>query len=92
MKQMKLFNSLKNRYQNYLESIKSSESIFDYFDLMHNKCHKINPTRGRSYIDCPNWIKKQATVSPINKKDNESFQYAITGFLNYKKYENMLKD
>ena len=42
-------------------------------------CHKINPNRGGSYIDSPDWIKnKKATINPSNKKDNICFQYAIT--------------
>ena len=38
------------------------------------------------YIDSLDWIKnKKATINPINKKDNKSFQYAITVILNYEK-------
>ena len=37
-----LFHSLKNRYQNKLESIKSSEFVFDHVQLLYCKCHKIN--------------------------------------------------
>ena len=48
-----LFGSLKNKYQNNLESMKSSEFNFDYFHLMYYKCHKINPNRDGSYIDSP---------------------------------------
>ena len=36
-----LFDSLKNRYQNNLESMKGSEFVFDYVHLMYYKCHKI---------------------------------------------------
>ena len=50
----KLFKSLKNRYQNNFESMKSSESVFDNVHLLYYKCHKINSNRGGSYID---WIK-----------------------------------
>ena len=56
----KLFDSLKNRYQNNSESMKGSEFY---------KCHKINPNGGRSHIDSSDWIKnKKATINPINKK------------------------
>ena len=35
-------------------------------------------------IYSPDWIKnKRATINPINKKDNKSFQYAVTVTLNY---------
>ena len=51
---------------------------------MYHKCHKINPNRGGSYIDSPDWIKnKKATINPINKNDNKCFQYAITVALNH---------
>ena len=44
----------------------------------------INPNRGGSYVDFPDWIKsKIATINPINKKDNKCFQYVATAVLNY---------
>ena len=36
------FNSLKNRYQNDLKSMKVSEFVFDYVLLLYYKCHKTN--------------------------------------------------
>ena len=41
-----LFDSLKNRYQNNLESMKGNEFFFDYVHLSYYKCHKGNPNRG----------------------------------------------
>ena len=81
-----LFDSLKNRYQSYLESMKGSEFVFGYVHLLYYKCHKINLNRGGSYIHSLDWIKnKKATINPINKKDKKCFQYAVTGALNMKK-------
>ena len=78
-----LFGSLKNRYQNNLESVKGSEFLFDYVQLLYYKWHKINPNCGWSYSDSPDWLKsKKATIYPINKKDNECFQYAVKVSLN----------
>ena len=34
-------DSLKNRYQNNLESMKGGKSVFDYVHLMYYKCHKM---------------------------------------------------
>ena len=69
-----LFDSLKNRYPNNLESMKSSEFVFGYVQLLYCKYHKINPNRGGSYIDSPDWIKsKKGTINSINKKDNKCF-------------------
>ena len=79
-----LFDSLKNRYQNNLESMKGIEFAFDYVHLLYYKCRKINTNHGGSYIDSPDWIKsKSATVNPINKKDNKCFQYAVPVALNH---------
>ena len=47
---IELFNSLKNRYQSNLESMKGSEFVFDYVHLLFCKCHKTNLNRGGSYI------------------------------------------
>ena len=45
-----LFDLLKNRYQNNLESMEGSESVFNYVQLLYYKCHKINSSRGGSYL------------------------------------------
>ena len=64
-----LFDSFKNRYQNNLESMKGS--VFGYLHLLYDKCDKINPNCGGSYIGSLDWIKsKKATINPINKKIN----------------------
>ena len=52
-----LFDSLKNRYQNNLESMKESEFVFAYVQLLYYKFHKINLNRGGSYIVSSDWIK-----------------------------------
>ena len=81
-----LFQSFKNRYQNNLESMKGSELVFDYVQLLHYKCDKIYPNCGGSYIDSPDRIKnKKATINPIMKKDNKYFQYTVTVALNHEK-------
>ena len=87
-----LFDSLKNRYQDNLETMKGTEFVFDYVHLLYYKCHKINPNRGGSYIDSPDWIKnKKATISPINKNDNKCFRYALTVALNHAKIKKDLQ-
>ena len=80
-----LFDSLKNRYQNNFETkMRNSEFVFDYVRLLYHKCHRINFSRGGSYINSRDSIKnKKATKNPINKKDNNCFQYAVTVALNY---------
>ena len=79
-----LFDSFRLRHQDNLEkSVEGSEFIFDLVQMMYYKCHKINFRRVGSYIDSPDWIKKnKATVNP-KTKDDKCFQYAITVALNY---------
>ena len=79
-----LFDSLKYRYQNNLESMKVREFVFDYIQLLYHKCHKINPNHGASYKDSPDRIKnKKATIDPINEKNSKCFQYTLTVTLNH---------
>ena len=60
--------------------MKESDSI----DLLYYKLHKISLNRSGSYIDSPEWLKsKKVTINPINKKDDECFQYAVTVALNH---------
>ena len=47
----KLYNSLKNIYQNNLQSMRSTEFVLDYVQLLYYNCHKINFNCGGSYID-----------------------------------------
>ena len=72
--EVRFLDSLKNRYQNNLESMKRSELVCDYVQLLYYKCHKINPDCSGSYISSPDWIKtKKATINPSNIKDNKCF-------------------
>ena len=59
--------------------MKGSQFVFDYVHLLYYKCQEINPNRGGSHIDSPDWIKnKEAAINPINKKGNKCFQYVVT--------------
>ena len=55
----KISDSLQNRYQNKLESMKDSDFVLDYVHLLYYKCYKLNPNWGGSYIDSPDWIKNK---------------------------------
>ena len=52
-----LLDLLTIRYQNNLESLKGSEFVFDYVNLLYYKCHKISLNCGGSCIRFPDWIK-----------------------------------
>ena len=74
-----LFESLVKKYQERLEEkVRGSEFIFDGVDLLYYKLHRISLNRCGSYIDSPErWY-----IQSIKKNDN-SFQYAITVAINY---------
>ena len=75
-----LFDSLKYRNENNLESMKASEFVFNYLHLLYYKYHKINLNWRGSYIDSKN---KKPTINPINKNDNKCFQYPVIVTLNH---------
>ena len=80
-------------YQNNLESMKSSEFIFDCVHFLCYFFSKINPSRSGSYIDSSGWIKnKRATINSINKKDNKHFQYAVTVVFNHGEIKQIHKE
>ena len=62
-----LFDSLKNRYQNDLKSMKDIEFVFDYVHLLYYKYHDMNRNCGEPYIDFPDWIKHKKS----NKKSHQ---------------------
>ena len=69
--------------------MKKSSLVFDSFDPLYYKFHKISLNRGGSYIDSPEWVKnKNATINPKNKKDCKCFQYAITAALKHQNIKN----
>ena len=74
-------------------SIGDRDFFFNCVHLFYYKCHKINCKRVASYKYSPDWIKnKKATTNPINKKDNNCFQKAITVVLNYEEIGKHLKE
>ena len=66
-------------------SIKGSDFIFDYVNLLHYRCHKINLNCNGSYIDSPDWIKnKKATIYLIND-EVRCFQYIATVVISHER-------
>ena len=54
-----IFESLLKRYQKGLgESMRGSEFIFDSVDTLYYDLNKVSLSRGASYIDSPEWLKK----------------------------------
>ena len=83
-----LFKSILERYHEGLEkSMRGSECIFDSVDTLYYDLNKVSLSRGRSYINSPEWLKnKKATTNPKNN-DGKRFQ-ALTVALNYEQIKN----
>ena len=84
-----LFKSFLQRYQEeFGESMKGSDFVFDSVNLSEYKLNKISLKKGKSYVDSPKQLKnKTATINPKNNDDN-CFQYAIIAALNHEKIKN----
>ena len=88
----KVFDSLKNKYQNNLELMKRNDFVINYAQLLYYEHHEIIPNHGGSCIGSPAWIKnKRLTINLINKKYNKWFQYAVTVVLNHKERKKHLQ-
>ena len=68
---VELFKSLHNSYKNNLEiSMKRSEFVFDYVDLLYYKCQEINLNRGGSYIGIKKDPQRITKINPFINKYN----------------------
>ena len=75
----KLFNSLLQRYQKGLEeSMRASDFVFDYVESLNYIFHKIDLKRFGSYIETPDWIKKNQAIINVENDDDKCFQYPMT--------------
>ena len=39
--------------------MQGDEFVFDYAHLLYYKCRNLNPNRGGSYMDSPDWMKNE---------------------------------
>ena len=79
-----LFNYILRRYQGVLhESMRGSEFVFDYVELLHYIFHKVDLKRSGSYIETTEWLKNKGATANCQNDDDNCFQYAITKALNY---------
>ena len=73
----KLFNSLLQRYQKGLEeSMRGSDFVFDYAESLNYILKDLK--RFGSYIETPDWIKKNQAIINVENDDDKCFQYPMT--------------
>ena len=94
---LKKIYSFLNNYQKELKIIKGSHFVFERFDLLDYKLHRVRLKKGGSYIKSSKWLEnKKATINPKNENDDECLRWSIISALNYndimkKEFENIFK-
>ncbi|WP_215897484.1 hypothetical protein, partial [Acinetobacter baumannii] len=60
-----------------------SEYVFNRIVEMYYHCHKVDLTRGSSYVDLPDWLRnKKCCINPKNE-DEECFKWAVIATLHH---------
>ena len=62
--------------------MKGSEFVFDSFDLLYYKLHKISINHGGSYIDSPKRLKNKKATINHKSGDDKCFQNSVAAALN----------
>ena len=83
----KMFAHMKTQVKN--PALENGRFVFDRVLFLDVKFHRLNPTRGSSYLPLPDWIaNKKAVINPKNKEDEECFKWAAIAALRYEKIGN----
>ena len=73
-------------------ALANSRFRFDEVLFLDVNFHRLNLTRGSSYIPLPSWIaNKKVVINPKNEDDEECFKWAITAALHYKEIKSHLE-
>ena len=69
-------------------ALRNSKFVFDRVLYMDMDFHRLNLTRGSSYIPLPDWLtKKKAIINPINS-DMECFKWAVIAAMTWEEIKN----
>ena len=68
-------------------ALRDSKFVFDWIIHMDIDFHRLNLTRGSSYIPLPDWLaKKKAIINPKNS-DLECFKWAVTAAMRWEEID-----
>ena len=71
-----IFAHMKAKVEN--PTLANSRFVFDQVLFLDINFHKLNLTRGSSYLHLPDWISgKKAVITQKNEEDEECFKWAI---------------
>ena len=54
--------------------MRRSEFIFDAANALYYDLNQISLSRGRSYIDSPEWLKSKKAIINLKNNDDKCFQ------------------
>ena len=79
-----MYQKILSDYEVMSQACESSNYVFVRIVEMTYHCHRVDMTRGSSYVDLPDWIKnKKCCINPKNEDDDEFFKWAVTVALHY---------
>ena len=71
-----MFSYMKTQVKN--PALANIKFVFDQVLFLDINFHKLNLTRGSSYLPLPNWIlSKKVVINSKTEEDKESFKWAI---------------
>ena len=78
----KMFTHMKTQIEN--PALASGRLVFNRVLFLYVSFHKLNLTRGSSYLPLPDWIaNKKAVINPQNVEDGECFKWAVLMVLHH---------
>ena len=65
-------------------ALKDSKFVFDGVINMNIDCHRLNLTRGSSYLPLPEWLAKRGAITNSKNSDMECFKWAVIAAMKWK--------
>ena len=69
-------------------ALKDSKFVFDGVIHMNIDFHRLNLTRGSSYLPLPEWLAKKGSIINPKNSDMECFKWAVIGAMKWKGIDN----
>ena len=78
----KMIKHMKQQIEN--PALKDSKFVFDGVTGMNIDFHRLNLTRGSSYLPLPEWLAKKGAIINQKNSDMECFKWAVIAVTNWR--------
>ena len=68
-------------------ALRNSKFVFDRVLHMDIDFHRLNLTRGSSYVPLPDWLMKKKTIINPNNSDMECFKWAVIAAMKWEEID-----